>query len=215
MQYEKKYVWSVLLRLFHWSLVISMIFLVVTGLYIGDPWTNTLQLNTGEFPMGDMRYWHFLAGYLFTAAILVRVYLLIFGNKQERFWDFLPITPNNIGNLVRTLMRYLYISDSHEKKLGHNTLAGTVYMITFIIAIFQVIGGFYLLYPEANFWAGIGGAIYGNQQNARYIHHLLMWYFIIFAFVHVYMVIWNAVKSPQGLVSSIFDGIKFRSTSDG
>lgn len=215
MQYEKKSVWSVLLRLFHWSLVISIIFLVVTGFYIGDPWTNTQQLHTGSFPMADMRYYHFLAGYLFTAAILVRIYLLFFGNKYERVWNFLPITPKNIGNLFRTLLRYLYVSDSHGKKLGHNTLAGIAYLVTIIAGCFQLVAGFFLLYPESGFWQGLGGSIYSSQQDARFIHHLLMWYFIIFAFIHVYIVVWNDVKSPEGLISSIFNGKKFKRITDG
>lgn len=215
MQYEKKPVWSVLLRLFHWSLVISIIFLVVTGFYIANPWTNTQQLHTGSFPVAEMRYYHFLAAYLFTAAILVRIFLLIFGNKNERFWDFLPITPKNIANLVRTLLRYLYISDSHGNKLGHNTLAGMAYLVTIVIGCFQLIGGFYLLYPESSFWQGMGGAIYSSQANARLIHHLLMWYFIIFAFIHVYILVWNDVQSPEGLISSIFTGKKFKRITNG
>jgi len=215
MQYENKPVWSVLLRLFHWSLVISIIFLVVTGLYIADPWTNTQQLHTGSFPMADMHYYHFLAGYLFTAAILVRIYLLIFGNKQERLWDFLPVTPSKIASLFRTLARYLYITNSPKRRLGHNILAGIVYTITFIIAVFQIIGGFFLLYPENGFWQGLGGAIYGTQQYGRLIHHMLMWYFIIFAFVHLYIIIWDEIKSPQGLLSSIIGGTKFNHISDG
>jgi len=52
--------------------------------------------------------------------------------------------------------------------------------------------------------------LFGTQQHARYIHHLLMWYFIIFAFVHIYLVIWNDLKNPDGLISSIFTGNKFR-----
>lgn len=214
MQFEKTYVWGILLRLFHWSLVISMIFLVVTGLYIGDPWTNTLQLHTGEFPMGDMRYYHFLAGYLFTAAILLRIYLLIFGNKHERIWDFLPITPEKIASLFRTIGRYLYIYSSPKRKLGHNVLAGTVYTITIVAAVFQIIGGFFLLFPEAGFWQNLGGAIYGTQQCARFIHHLLMWYFIVFAFIHLYIIVWDEFRLPQGLVSSIIRGTKFKRISD-
>lgn len=215
MRYEKKPVWGILLRLYHWSLAISIIFLVVTGFYIGDPWTNTKLLHTGSFPMGEMRYYHFLAGYLFTAAVLLRIFLWFFGNKNEVVWDFLPITSRNIGNLVRTVLRYLYISDSHGEKLGHNAFAGIFYLITIIAGILQLVGGFYLLYPESAFWQGFGGAFYASQQNARFIHHLLMWYFIIFAFIHIYIVVWNDITSPEGLISSIFNGKKFKHITNG
>ncbi len=210
MTYEIKNVWSILLRLFHWSLVLSIIALVVTGLYVNTPWTNTTLEGSVSFPMATMRYIHFVAGYLFAAAIAVRLFLYIFGNRQERIWDILPITPRNIRSFVTTLGYYSYISDRHDPRLGHNVLAGSTYIVTIVAAIFQLISGFYLLFPEAGFWQGLGNGIFGSQQQGRFVHHLLMWYFILFAFVHVYMVVWNDVKSPEGLVSSMINGKKFK-----
>ncbi len=211
MNYEKTKVWGILLRLYHWSLVLSIIALVVTGFYINSPWTNTTLEGSVSFPMATMRYWHFLAGYLFTAAIAVRIFLLIFGNRQERIWDFLPITPRNIKSLFTTLGYYSYLSNEHDDRAGHNAMAGTSYILTIIVAIFQVIAGFYLLFPESSTWQGMGNTIFGSQQQARFVHHLLMWYFILFAFVHVYIVIWNELKSPEGLISSMINGMKFKS----
>lgn len=210
MNYEVKDVWSVLLRLYHWALVLSIVALVVTGFYINNPWTNTTLEGSVSFPMAIMRYIHFVAGYLFTAAVLVRIFLFLFGNKQERIMDILPVTPRNIKSLATTLGYYSYLSDKHDSRLGHNVLAGIVYIVTIIAAFFQLASGFYMLYPEAAFWQGMGGTIFGTQQEGRFLHHLLMWYFIIFAFAHVYMVVWNDLKSPEGLVSSMFTGKKFK-----
>jgi Ni/Fe-hydrogenase 1 B-type cytochrome subunit len=210
MNYEKAKAWGILLRLYHWSLVLSIIALVTTGFYINAPWTNTTLEGSVSFPMANMRYWHFLAGYLFTAVILVRIFLFFFGNRQERIWDFLPITPRNIKNLFATLRYYSYMSDEHDERLGHNTMAGIIYLLTIIVAVFQLIAGFYLLYPESATWQGIGNTIFGSQQDGRFVHHLLMWYFIFFAFTHVYIVIWNELKSPEGLISSMINGKKFK-----
>ncbi len=210
MNYEIKNVWSVLLRLFHWALVLSIVVLVVTGLYINTPWTNTTLEGSVSFPMACMRYFHFLAGYLFTAAVLVRLFLYFFGNRQERIWDILPVTPRNIKSLTTTLAYYCYISDKHDSRLGHNVLAGMVYIVTIVAAVFQLISGFYMLFPETGVWQTLGNALFTSQQQGRFVHHLLMWYFILFAFSHVYMVIWNDVKSSEGLISSIFTGKKFK-----
>ncbi|MEA3469730.1 MAG: Ni/Fe-hydrogenase, b-type cytochrome subunit [Thermodesulfobacteriota bacterium] len=210
MNYEMKTVWCILLRLFHWSLVLSIVTLVVTGLSINTPWTNTTLEGSVAFPMSTMRYIHFLAGYLFTAAVLVRLFLYIFGNRQERIWDVLPVTPRNIKSIFTTLGYYSYISDRHDERLGHNVLAGMTYVVIIVAALFQLVSGFYMLYPEAGFWQGLGGSVFGTQQQGRFLHHLLMWLFILFAFVHVYLVIWNDLKSPEGLVSSIFTGKKFK-----
>jgi Ni/Fe-hydrogenase 1 B-type cytochrome subunit len=210
MTYEKKNCWSILLRLYHWGFALSIVFLVATGIYINGPWSNTLVVGTTSFPMTWIRYIHFVAGYVFTAAVLARIYLYIFGNAQERITDCLPVTGRNIQNLGKTLMLYSYISDDHDERLGHNVLAGTTYLITIIAAVFQLISGFFMLFPEAAIWQGWGVSIFGNQQEARFIHHLLMWWFIIFVVIHLYLVIWNDIKGPEGLISSIFTGVKFK-----
>ncbi len=210
MSYEKYKCWSILLRLYHWAFALSIIFLVVTGFYINNPWTNTLQEGSVAWPMAWMRYMHFVAAYVFTGAVLARIFLYIFGNAQERITDALPITGRNINNLWRTLLNYSYIRDDHYPRLGHNVLAGLTYLITIIAAIFQLVSGFYLLFPEVAIWESWGVTIFASQQNARFIHHLLMWWFMIFALIHVYLVIWNDVMEPEGLVSSIFTGDKFK-----
>ena len=209
MRYEKHYAWSVLLRLFHWSFALSIVTLVITGFYIHFPWTNTLIEGETCFPVAWARYIHFVAGFVFTGALLARIYLLIFGNKQERLWDFFPITPKNIKNFFHTMNFYLYFTEKHRPRVGHNALAGIFYLITFLMALLQIIGGFYLLYPESVTWQKWGLYFLGPQQQGRHLHYLIMWYFILFAFVHVYIVIWNDIKSKEGLISSIFNGTKF------
>jgi Ni/Fe-hydrogenase 1 B-type cytochrome subunit len=111
-----------------------------------------MVIGTSNFPVATMHYIHFIAGFVFTAALLTRLYLLLFGNRQEKFWDCLPITPRNIKNLVATLKFYLYLTDEYDHRLGHNTLAGIVYSVTLVLALVQIISGFYLLYPESVFW---------------------------------------------------------------
>lgn len=209
MRYELHYAWSVLLRLFHWAFALSIVTLVTTGFYIHFPWTNTFIEGETCFPVATMRYIHFIAAFVFTGAMLARVYLLFFGNKQERLWDFLPVTPKKAGNFFHTIKFYLYLTDRHTPRLGHNTLAGILYLLTFIIALLQILSGFYMLYPESAAFQKWGLLFFGPQQNGRFMHYLFMWYFIIFAAVHVYIVVWNDIKSKEGLISSIFNGTKY------
>ncbi len=211
MEYEKKKVWSILLRLYHWAFALSIVTLCITGFYIHGPWTNSLTEGSGSFVMAWMRFVHFVAGYVFTAAVLARIFLYIFGNKQERILEHLPVTPRNIKNFFNTILRYSYIKGGHDTdRLGHNVLAGMTYVLIIIAAVFQLISGFYLLFPEVPIWEQYGVLIFGSQQAARYIHHLLMWLFMIFALIHVYLVIWNDIRDPEGLVSAIFTGVKFQ-----
>ena len=210
MLYERHQAWSVLLRLYHWAFALSIMVLVTTGLYIHFPWTNAMVIDkASSFPVATMRYIHFLAGFVFTAALSTRLYLLVFGNRQERFWDFLPITPRNIKNLFATLKYYLYLTDEHDHRLGHNALAGSAYFLTFLVALVQITTGFYLLYPESAFWEKWGIQLLGSQQQGRGLHYLLMWYFVFFVVVHLYIAIWNDIRSKEGLISSIFTGAKY------
>lgn len=208
--YEKHHCWSVLLRLFHWMFALSIVFLVVTGFYINNPWTNTMIEGSASFPMAMMRYIHFIAAYVLSSAVLIRLFLYIFGNAQERIWDILPITKRNLNNLKMTLLQYSYISDEHDERLGHNILAGLAYLFTFIAALLMIASGFYMLFPEIPLWEKLGLMLFGSQQYARFLHHLVMWWFMIFAVIHIYLCIWNDLKEPEGLISSIFTGAKFK-----
>ncbi len=208
MDYTVKKVWSPLLRLYHWTFAISIGTLVVTGLYIHEPWTNSTLFGTGKFTMALFREIHFSAGFALMAAFIARVYLLIFGNKEERILSFAPVTPANIRNFFSTIGYYLYFGKK-EHRPGHNAFAGTFYLLTLFLALGQILSGLYLMYPENLSIQGMGLALFGTQQEARFIHHLIMWYFMFFALVHVYIVIWNDIMDPEGLVSSIFTGRKF------
>jgi len=207
---EKQYCWSVLLRLFHWMFALSIVVLVVTGFYINTPWTNTTIEGSTSWLMTWMRFTHFVAGYVFSAAIIIRLFLYIFGNAQERIWDVLPLTKRNLVNFWKTLQLYIYVSDEHDDRLGHNVLAGMTYIITVVAAVFQIISGFYLFFPEVAFLQGWGLAIFGNQQWSRFVHHILMWWFMIFALIHIYLCIWNTAKHPEGIITSIFTGNKIK-----
>jgi Ni/Fe-hydrogenase 1 B-type cytochrome subunit len=209
MQYEKKFAWSWLLRLYHWGMALSVLVLAATGLYINHPVTSSLT-GGGHFAMADIRYIHFIAAFAFSSAIIARIYLAIFGNRQESLFSLIRHLPAYIADGWHALRGYLYLEKFQHKGLGHNGLATLSYFLTFMMAIFQIISGFYLLYPESPFWQSWGLAIFGPQQAARYVHHLVMWYFAIFAVVHVYIIIWNEVKNSEGLLSSMLGGYKFK-----
>ncbi|MGL1930716.1 MAG: Ni/Fe-hydrogenase, b-type cytochrome subunit [Desulfotalea sp.] len=207
--YEKHHCWSLLIRLWHWTFAFSIVFLVVTGFYINNPWTNTVMEGSASWPMAYMRFIHFVAGFAFSCTVVIRAYLYIFGNAQERVGDILPVTKRNLNNFFRTLLLYCYISDKHDERLGHNILAGLSYLFTFIVAVAMVVTGFYLLFPEVSWIASTGNAIFQTQQIARFIHHILMWWFMIFVIIHLYLCVWNDIRFPEGLISSIFTGVKF------
>lgn len=208
--YEKENAWGVLFRLFHWAFALSIVALVISGFYIHGPWVDSYIEGRASFPMAFARYVHFVAGFVFISALIARFYLWFFGNRQERILDSLPVTPKNIKNFFKTIIYYLYLADHNDERLGHNALSMLFYVILLFLGVAQALSGLYLLYPENSTFSSIGLLFFGPQQVARLIHHVIMWAFMVFVLIHLYIVIWNDIWAPEGLISSIFNGKKFR-----
>jgi len=208
--YKRVFVWSGFLRLFHWVFAISTTVLVISGIYIHFPpiTTKWAEFNPTNL-MATLRYYHYLFAFFFMASLIIRTYLLFFGNKYERLTDFIPINKTNIRSMYRTVNFYLYLTDDHECRMGHTVVAGTSYFLLFICAFFITLTGLYLMYPETNWINTMGVMIFGSPQLARLIHYLLNWAFIIFTLIHLYIAVWNDIKVPEGLISGAFSGTKF------
>ncbi|HFC98156.1 MAG TPA: Ni/Fe-hydrogenase, b-type cytochrome subunit [Thermosulfurimonas dismutans] len=208
--YRRVFVWSWALRLFHWSFALSCAVLLLTGIYIhSPPFTTKWAEFKPQYLMATLRYYHFAAAYVFMAAVAVRLYLLFFGNRYERFTDFLPINRRNIHSLWQSLKFYLYLTDEHEWRMGHTVLAGTIYFLLFLAAIVMSLTGLYMLYPDISWISKMGVTLFGSLQMARFIHYILHWCFIFFVIVHLYIAIWNDFKAPEAIISGAFSGSKF------
>ncbi len=214
MELREYWVWGVLFRLWHWTMALSIGVLSVTGLYIHSPWNVTMLEGVSRFPMAEMRMIHLEAAFILLAAVMVRLYLLFFGNRHERIWDFAPINARNIKGLFRAIGRYLYLKEAWDPCLGHNPLAGAVYFVVILALLFQGFTGMVLLLPEAHLWQRAAAVLSMTQQEARFYHHLTMWFLFCFVVIHLYTLIWNEVQHPEGLISSIFSGRKFERGAD-
>lgn len=49
----------------------------------------------------------------------------------------------------------------------------------------------------------------GSDFMTRQIHHILMWFFILFAIVHVYLVFYHDYIERKGVTSSMIGGWKY------
>ena len=67
-------------RLTHWLNVLSILVLSITGFYIGNPFIHSINEN---YIMGWMRFIHFVAAYIFTMAISLRLYWLFVGINMQ------------------------------------------------------------------------------------------------------------------------------------
>ncbi|HWR58230.1 MAG TPA: Ni/Fe-hydrogenase, b-type cytochrome subunit [Thermodesulfovibrionales bacterium] len=201
---KRVYVWEPLLRVTHWLTFLSIVLLIVTGLYIGDPY--------GQFSMATMRFLHFVASYVFTMSFLLRIYLWFAGNEFERLDQFIPLSSERRKNLVDTMAFYLFLRKELPRCTGSTGIAGLTYFILFIVLFITILTGF-ALYSETHvggLWTLLGGWLlaFWNTGTIRLIHHISMWIIIPFAILHVYISFHNDIIEKSGLVMSIFTGYK-------
>ena len=207
---SRVYVWEFPVRLTHWLLVLSIVVLSVTGFYIGAPF---LSGDADTLMMAYMRFVHFVAAFVFTVCVVVRMYWWFAGNKYARLNQFIPTTKERIDNTVCTGMFYAFCRKDLPHAPGHTGLAGLSYFFLFCLYIVEIVTGF-AMYKEAMgggiLWTLMGGWSLSIMSVAylRLIHHLVMWVIGLFVIAHVYISWHNDLIEKNGLISSIFSGYK-------
>ena len=75
------YVWETPVRVTHWVIVLAIAVLSFTGYYLYNPFI--ISRGSSVFLMATMRFVHELTGFVFIAAVLVRLYWFFKGNRWE------------------------------------------------------------------------------------------------------------------------------------
>ena len=208
---EPVYVWQLPVRLFHWINASAILFLFVTGLYIGNPILVSPGEAVGNFVMGNMRFWHGIAAYIFTANLLFRLYWFLVGNEYSkmRFWrkEFWQ-------DALATLRYYLFLTREHTTHVGHNSVAQIMYLIFIWIASFvMILTGFAMRATATS--DGVLGLFswvipaMNSESQVRMIHHLFAWGYAAFLLGHLYMVFRQDILDDDGTVSSMISGYKY------
>ncbi|MFQ3573155.1 MAG: Ni/Fe-hydrogenase, b-type cytochrome subunit [Thermodesulfovibrionales bacterium] len=206
------YVWELPVRITHWVNAISIFVLTITGLYIGDPyWQAKTEY---DLIMALMRFFHFLCAYFLIAGLLFRIYWWFVGNKYAKLDQFIPVSVERWSNLIGTALFYGFMKKDLPHSPGHTGLAGLTYFFLFILLFVEIITGF-ALYSQShapnNTALYIAGGWLLNTFDAmtiRFVHHILMWCFMLFVVIHVYISVHNQIIEKNGLVWSIFTGYK-------
>jgi Ni/Fe-hydrogenase 1 B-type cytochrome subunit len=204
------YVWELPVRLAHWALFFSIAILSVTGYYIHNPYL--IAHGRGAYVMGTMRAIHLSAGFIFLAALLLRLYWFFVGNQFARWRAFLPLTRTQLKNLKETIRYYALLRYSPPLTIGHNMLAAPVYALIYILCAVEGVTGLVMYNAQLN--APFLNMVVGwipemvNIQTLRSIHFFLMFAFWAFLVHHLYSAILTAMHERDGLMDSIFTGNK-------
>jgi Ni/Fe-hydrogenase 1 B-type cytochrome subunit len=205
------YVWQMPVRIAHWLIVLSIAVLSVTGYYLYDPFI--ISRGNRAFMLGRILFIHLVAGFVFIAAFLTRMYGLFSGNKWARWQQFLPVGGRQWHDFVKQLKYYLFLDRQPAFRVGHNPLAGATYSVIFILMLIESLTGLALLNHIA------GNKVLGffvdwvpalvSIHYVREIHFLIMFAFGAFLIHHVYSAVLIGIEERSGLVGGMFSGYKF------
>ena len=207
------YEWPV--RLWHWGNALCIVLLCITGWFIASPLpTMTFAEATHQFVMGYIRFAHFAAGQLMTVGFFARIYVAITGNHHAKQLFYVPFWNKHWwAEIMFEIRWYLFMEKEPKKYVGHNPLA-QVAMFFFITlgTVFMLATG-WALYAEG---AGQGSlpdlvmgwliALVGNTQILHSLHHIGMWFIVIFVIIHIYVAIREDIMSRQSMVSTMISG---------
>ena len=138
----------------------------------------------------------------------------LLGIRYARWNNFIPLKKSQWKEVLEVIkVDILMIKNKPVDSIGHNALASLIYFGTFWAFLLQSITGFGLyakmsqsFFPQLFAWTV---PLMGGDLMARQIHHFLMWFFILFAIVHIYLVFYHDYIEQRGETSSIIGGWKF------
>jgi Ni/Fe-hydrogenase 1 B-type cytochrome subunit len=213
--FGRVYVWQLPVRFYHWINALAVSALAITGYLIGAP----LAIKSGSeasfsYWFGTVRFIHFLSAFVFFFNFIFRLYWGFVGNRFANWRNFIPTTKKQYAEILDVLrVDVLQASIKPLESIGHNTLAGVTYFVTFLAFLFQCMTGFGMYsamsdstLPRLFSWIV---PLMGGDFAVRQWHHVMMWLFIVFTMIHVYLVFYHDYVEGRGVTSSMVGGWKF------
>lgn len=212
---RRVYVWEIPVRLYHWVNALCVVVLCATGYLIGAPLAiQRAREASFSYWFGTVRFIHFVAAFVFFFNFVVRIYWGFVGNTWSRWPEFLPFRKDQRREAVEVLKVDIFQAKASDlQSVGHNPLAGFTYFLTFLAFLFQSVTGFGLYaamstsrLPRLFAWIV---PVMGGDFAVRQWHHIAMWFFVVFAMIHVYLVFYHDYVEGRGVISSMAGGWKF------
>ena len=152
---------------------------------------------------------------------LVRIYWGFVGNAYARWTNFIPYKREQveeIGDIVKVDVLQTKVRGRHFHR---PQLAGGIHLLPVVPGVSVPVGHrIRALLQHEPAWLPHMFAwivpLMGGDFRVRQWHHAMMWFFILFAIVHVYLVFYHDYIEGRGTTSSMVGGWKFvrRSRND-
>ena len=201
-------------RILHWIRALVITGLIITGFYIADPFLSP-EGSTDKLLYAQWTKWHLIMGFILIASGILRIYLFFFGKDKEGELRSLKDV-FSIKSWITQLKSYFFIGELKKKGL-YGPLQFLTYTGIMLLLIIVSITGL-VLYVHV-YHQGLGGLLYepmrtveawmGGLATVRYIHHIAVWGFLIFIPIHIYLVIWSAIRFKHAALDVMFTGYDY------
>lgn len=182
---ERRLVWDLPTRLFHWLLVVSLIVQYLTANWI----ENAMQ-------------WHVYCGYFTLGLLVFRILWGLAGPKHARFTHFI-VSPVTVFNYSKHLF-----SRHSEAFAGHNPLGGYVVVIMLTMLITQAVSGLFMtddIFMEGPWYASASQA---TRDWMNTLHRTGFDWLLAIIALHIIAVIFYTAFKKQPLTSAMLHGKK-------
>jgi len=175
-------VWDLPTRVFHWLLVISVVFLIVSG------------------KTGILFDWHQTAGVLVLSLLIYRLIWGFWGSTTARFSDFI-YSPLQVLNYAKGLL-----SRKANLYIGHNPVGGFMVLVMLLLLLFQAITG---LFSSDDIL--VEGALYSHvtEETAAYLtqlHHMGGEWLLPVVALHIAAIIFYRIYKKHDLLKPMLHG---------
>ena len=224
------------MRLNHWVVAFSMIGAVVTGLYIGHPYYQTLIAEPAvmKYVMAWNRWIHFMIAIIFDVSSIVIAYLYFFSRFEKPYKKLIP-TAVNIKEFFEVIINLVTLNRRKKFDSTHSDSFNTVFFLVFhLMLAWMLLTGLQIyvhglesgLSSIGSWWPWmlhlvtdwtlpvsswmIGSTATGtNIMDVRIVHHMTMWFILSWVVFHIYYQVWRTIFWKEGDISIVISGTKF------
>ncbi len=219
---------TLFMRVNHWVVAICMVAAVITGLYIGHPYYQTLiaEPAVDKYVMAWNRWIHFMAAIIFDVSSIVIAYLYFFSRFEKPYKKLIP-NSKNISEFFAVLTNLFTFNRVKKFDSSHEDSFHVVFFTIFhLLLLWMLLTGLqlyvhglesglssigkwwpWMLHVATDWTISVCG---GTLMDVRISHHYTMYLIIAWVMFHIYYVVWRTIFWREGDISIVFGGYKFK-----
>lgn len=218
------YVFGRYVRIAHWIRNGILIWLILSGVLLGTPFLARFGAGqaTESLVMAQVRGWHVAAGWVLLALTLARIYQFLFIRADGRLGLGHELSMGRIlfnWKAWRDQLAFYFLArrdHPHFTYSNYGPLQFLVYTMLYASLLLISVTGILIASPYTGDGLATAAANLlrpievwmGGLATVRIVHRFTMWWFVLFTVVHIYMAVWNSLRTGNLLIESMVSGFR-------